>query len=137
MNIKLISLLFLSSFIAASACAGIKETSPSSPQFDKSQIVLEDYAHFEKFRSAMEAAFPIGTPKDAIDGILVKNNGAEMHDDGEYKSPYIKMLNGERAVRYYKDHTRTIECKFIVIAIYNKSDVLTRKIDAYYGCTGP
>ena len=137
MNIKIISLIFLSSFIAVSACAGIKENNLSSPQFDKSQIVLEDYAHFEKFRSAMEAAFPIGTSKDTIDGILVKNNGAEIYDDGEYKSPYIKMSNEERAVRYYKDHTITMECKFIVIAIYNKSDFLTRKIDAYYGCTGP
>lgn len=138
MNIKVLSLIILSSFIAISACAGIKETNPSSPQFDESKFRFEDYAHFEEFQNAMEAMFPVGTPKKKIDYILVDIGQSSMVDDGAKMKIARKIEDGERIVRYYKkDQSGPLSCSFIVASIYNTKDVLSKKIFAYYGCTGP
>ncbi|MGE4528655.1 MAG: hypothetical protein AB7D00_09835 [Rhodospirillaceae bacterium] len=137
MNIKVISIIVLSSFIAISACAGIKETNPSSPQFDESKFQFEDYAGFDEFRDAMEAMFPVGTSRQKIEHVLVNVGGAKIFVADKFvQNPPIE--ESEKMARYIKpSKSGMYKCHFRVRAIYDNYDKLSKKIDAYYGCTGP
>lgn len=123
---------------ATQGCASQKITDPSHPEFQESEFRFEDYAEFMKFRTAMEAMFPVGTTKQKIDHILVEIGGAGMADDGVKMKIARQVDDDERIVRYYKkDNPGLYDCMFIVAAVYNELNILSDKIDAYYGCTGP
>lgn len=86
----------------------------------------------------MEAMFPVGTSKERIDRTLVEIGGATMFDDGMKVKIARRVDENERVVRYYKNgKPSAIQCSFTVAAVFNNANVLTKKIDGYYGCTGP
>jgi hypothetical protein len=124
--------------LSIQGCASLKITDPTDPNFDETQFRFEDYAEFKKFRTAMEAMFPVGTSKQKIDHVLVDIGGAGMADDGVKMKIARQVGDDERIVRYYKkDNSGIVECMFIIAAVYNKSNILSEEILAYYGCTGP
>lgn len=121
--------------LSTQGCTSLKVTDPSHPEFDETQFRFEDYAEFRKFRTAMEAMFPVGTSKQKIDRVLVDIGGAGMADDGMKMKIARQVDDDERIVRYYKKNSSGIlNCTFIIAAVYNESNILSDKIDAYYGC---
>lgn len=137
MKSKIVISIILALFISASACAALKETDPTSPQFDESKFRFEDYANFDEFRDAMEGMFPVGTSKQRIEHLLVDIGGAAIFTAEKYvQNPPVE--EGETMVRYIKPNKSGIlKCHFRVRATYNSSGTLSKKIHAYYGCTGP
>jgi hypothetical protein len=137
MNLNLIALMILSSFMAVSACAETSLFSDKSGQLvEKSKFIIEDYASYEQFRKIIPEVFPEGTTKEDVDDIMVVSNHMNHFVDYKDISGYNRIKDGEKLVRYTKMHYTNIECKFIVVAIFNKEDIL-RWIKGYYGCTGP
>jgi hypothetical protein len=132
---KMLSCLLMLPIVLLVSCAS-KVTDPASPNFDRTKFRLEDYAHFEKFRGVMEVMFPVGTSKEEVDHVMVINNKARIYEEYEDKSPHKRLGSGDKLVRYFKDHAGLLECKFIVVSIFDSRDTL-KKINGYYGCTGP
>lgn len=136
MRVLFILGIFCMSSLVAS-CAPFIQRDPTTPNFAETQFVLEDYAHFNDFREIMKTLFPVGTPKEKIDYVLVERNRASLWEASHYKEP-TKLEPGEKVIRYIKPRKGfLIKCTFRVKAIYNSSDILSREIDGYYGCTGP
>ena len=128
-------MIFLCILFFVQGCVSLKVTDPTDPRFEAKNFRFEDYDHFTKFRDAMEALFPVGTSKQEVDHMLVELGGAGMADDGIKMKIAREVKDSERIVRYYKeDISGFIRCMFIVAAVYDQSDILTKKIDAYYGC---
>lgn len=137
MNLNLIAAIILSSFIAFSACAEI-DSGINKPEqlIEKSKFIIEDYASYERFRKIVPEVFPVGTTKSDVDHIMVVSNRMNHFVDYKDMSGYNRINDGEKLVRYTKMHYTSIECKFIVVAIFTQDDFL-RFIKGYYGCTGP
>lgn len=116
-------------------CAPLKVTDPTSPKFVESDFKFEDYAEFRKFRQAMEVMFPVGTPKERIDRILVGSGGAKSYAGAQDVKINRVVAQGDRIVRYIKPNRSGIfDCTFRVRAVINSQDLLSQKIDASYGC---
>lgn len=136
MRVLFILGVFCVSTLVAS-CAPFIQRDPTAPNFAETQFVLEDYTHFNDFRDIMKTLFPVGTPKEKIDYVLVERNKASLWDASNYKEP-TKLMPGEKVIRYIKPHNRLlIKCTFRVKAVYDSSNLLSREINGYYGCTGP
>lgn len=118
------------------SCAPFIQRDPTAPNFAETQFVLEDYAHFDDFREIMKTLFPVGTPKEKIDYVLVERNKTNINEHPFYeKAPNRKLAKGEKAFIYSKiNKGLIINCKFIVVAVYDNTNRLSKEIDGYYGC---
>lgn len=135
----LLCLIALSIFIglAAQGCASANVANPIPVEHKKSDFRFEDHANFEDFRKSIRSLFPVGTNKSDIDSVMIGKNGARYFESYEDKSPYKRLEEGDKLVRYIKDYRRELECKFFVIAIYDHKDRLKKELHGYFGCTGP
>ena len=138
MRILFILGIFCMSALVAS-CAPFIQRDPTAPNFAETQFVLEDYAHFDDFRDIMKTLFPVGTPKEKIDYVLVERNKTSIDETPpQMKMPRKALGKGETAFIYRKpDKGFIFDCSFITLAVYDSSNLLSREIDGYYGCTGP
>ncbi|HRJ66894.1 MAG TPA: hypothetical protein PLW48_07125 [Alphaproteobacteria bacterium] len=118
------------------SCAPFIQRDPTAPNFAETQFVLEDYAHFDDFREIMKTLFPIGTPKEKFDYVLVERNKTSINEHPHYeKAPNRKLAEGEKAFIYSKmKKGLIINCKFIIVAVYDSTNRLSKEIDGYYGC---
>ncbi|HRJ65546.1 MAG TPA: hypothetical protein PLW48_00285 [Alphaproteobacteria bacterium] len=132
--------LFILSMICIStllgSCAPFIQRDPTAPNFAETQFVLEDYAHFDDFRKIMKTLFPVGTPKEKIDYVLVERNNMSINEyPPQAKMPYRPLEKDEKAYVHRKpDKGLIFDCNFIVLATYNSSNLLSREINGYYGC---
>ena len=83
----------------------------------------------------METLFPIGTQQEKIEHILITLGGAEVYGENPYSRQNKQLLDNERVVRYAKQYQASLlPCRFFIIAIYDETDKLSRKLDASHGC---
>jgi hypothetical protein len=66
-----------------------KSTDPASPMFVESLFRLRDYDHvrsfdIEKLKRDLPILFPVGTPKEYVDLMLVDRGGANVANQTEY-----------------------------------------------------
>jgi len=117
-------------------CAPFIQRDPTAPNFAETQFVLEDYAHFDDFRDIMKTLFPVGTPKEKIDYVLVERNKMSINEHPFYeKGPNRKLAKGEKAFIYSKiNKGLIINCKFIVVAVYDNNKTLSKEVNGRYGC---
>jgi len=135
MRVLFILGIFCMSSVVAS-CAPFIQRDPTAPNFAETQFVLEDYAHSTDFRKIMKTLFPVGTPKEKIDYVLVERNKTITQEYPSYElAPNRKLSAGEKAYRYDKlNKGLIINCKFIIIAVYDSTNRLSKEINGYYGC---
>ena len=124
-------------FLSLAGCRGGQVADLQQPGYNKEDFRLKDFDDFKKFRAASKILFPVGTTRAEMDHILVTLNGARSYVDHEDKSPYQRLAKNEYFVRYTRPNNGFLECRFIIVGIFNSKDVLTKEISASYGCTGP
>jgi hypothetical protein len=66
-----------------------KSTDPASPMFVESLFRLRDYDHvrsfdIDKLKKDLSILFPVGTPKEYVDLMLIDRGGAYIVDQREY-----------------------------------------------------
>ncbi|MCB9989805.1 MAG: hypothetical protein H6867_00310 [Rhodospirillales bacterium] len=91
-KVKWLVILGCCLFLAGCKSPG-KVTDPSDPNFDPMQFRFEDYRSREEFQPVLRQMFPVGTPKEHIDKILIdaggaKDKGVTLYSRGFYRYEY-------------------------------------------------
>jgi hypothetical protein len=61
----------------------LKVTDPADPRFNPDKFCFCDYAAGSGMREAFKKLFPVGTPKEFVDRVLINAGGAEIWKRGE------------------------------------------------------
>jgi hypothetical protein len=70
--------------LTTTACSNpFKVTDPSDPKFNPDKFRFEDYPGIPQMTEALKKLFPVGTPKEFVERVLVKAGGAEAKDNPE------------------------------------------------------
>ena len=65
--------------LATTACSDpFKVTDPSDPKFNPDKFKFEDYPGIPLMTDALKKLFPVGTPKEFVEKILVDVGGARL-----------------------------------------------------------
>ena len=99
-----------------------KPTNPSNPLFVESWFRLNDYGlfRFDALKHALKVLFPVGTPKEYVDKMLVEYGGAERTDQARYdreknwfvywyKPFYLKLTPDQLMVDVYYDENDKVK----------------------------
>lgn len=76
--------------IVMSIANPFKVTDPSDPRFNPDKFRFSDYSYDDdSLRDAFRKLFPIGTPKEYVDRVLVDAGNARMSQDPTYDELYL------------------------------------------------
>ncbi|MCB1558099.1 MAG: hypothetical protein KDJ50_04175 [Alphaproteobacteria bacterium] len=93
--------------LATTACSDpFKVTDPSDPKFNPDKFKFEDYPGIPLMTDALKKLFPVGTPKEFVEKILVDVGGARLEN-------ILTAEQIEKKNKSWKGFSPELECALI------------------------
>lgn len=127
MKIFINAFLILLFTASIGACNPFKVTDPADPQFNLEKFRFEDYPGIPPMRDALQKLFPVGTPREKVEHILVDVGGATLNT---IISAEQIQKNNASAQRDFPNHAREM---FMLVRDYH---IYTQTPDYWFPTIG-